>query len=90
MKVKKVLGSRLFLKIDRTNETKTGSGIILKHAEKQENQIGEIVIVGTSCIEEFKVGQKVAYSKYGAEDTSELGENLIFVEENDVLAIVKE
>ena len=87
----KILGSRVLLKIDRTNEITRDSGIIVNYHDKVENQIGEIIAVGKSCWENrLKVGKKVAYAKYGAEDTSELGEQYIFVEEVDILGIVEE
>lgn len=69
-------------------EEKTASGIILPESAKEKPEQGKVVAVGKE-VKEIKEGDIVLYSKYGPTEVKVLGEELLIVKEEDVLAIVK-
>lgn len=80
-------------------EEKTASGILLPETEeKHEKDQGEIVAVGpgkyleNGCQRELqvKVGDRVIFKKWGAEDFEEDGELFKIMDQENILAIVVE
>jgi chaperonin GroES len=78
-------------------EAKTKGGILLPDTAKEKPQVGEIVAVGEGKLMDngtifplkVKVGDKVLYGKYsGNEFTSNEGEDLLIIKEEDVLMIL--
>ena len=79
-------------------EEKTKGGIVLPDTAKEKPHEGKIVAVGKgkfsdegkSIPPEVKVGDRVLYGKYsGSEITTNEGEELLIMKEEDILAIVK-
>ena len=78
-------------------ETKTASGIILPDTAKEKPQAGEVIAVGKGALTEdgkiipmvVKVGDKVMYKKWGANEIKHEGQELLLVEQKDILAILK-
>ena len=78
-------------------EAKTASGIILPDTAQEKPQMGQIVAIGpgkgTPKGEKeqivVKIGQKVMYKKWGGNEVKLNGEELIFVEQKDILAIIE-
>jgi chaperonin GroES len=77
-------------------ETKTASGIIIPDSAKEKPQIGEIVAVGPGKVTPkgekevmvVKVGQKVMYKKWAAQEVKIEGEELLLAEQKDILAVI--
>lgn len=78
-------------------EQKTASGIILPDTAKEKPQMGEIIAVGNGAVTPegkvlpmvVKVGDKIMYKKWGANEVKYEGEELLLVEQKDILAVVK-
>ena len=79
-------------------EGKTKGGIVLPDTAKEKPQEGKVVAVGKGKLlengsvhpPEVKVGDKVLYGKYsGNEITTQDGEELLIMREEDILAIIK-
>lgn len=77
-------------------EEKTKSGIILPDSAKEKPQEAEVVSTGPGKIEDGKIkpmsvkkGDKVIYSKYSGDDIKLDGIEYTLVEEDKILAIVK-
>ncbi|MBQ2823587.1 MAG: co-chaperone GroES [Oscillospiraceae bacterium] len=86
---------RVLIKMTEAEET-TKSGIILAGSAKEKPQIAEIIEVGPGGLvdgKEVKMyvqkGQKVLISKYSGNDVKIDGQDLIFVRQGDILAIVE-
>ncbi|MBQ8781989.1 MAG: co-chaperone GroES [Oscillospiraceae bacterium] len=86
---------RVLVKMTEAEET-TKSGIILAGSAKEKPQIAEIIEVGPGGMvngNEVKMyvqkGQKVLLSKYSTNEVKLDGEDLIFVRQSDILAIVE-
>lgn len=78
-------------------ETQTASGLYIPEtAGKDKPQRGTVKAVGPGKIGDdnermplsVKVGDKVLYTKYGPTEVKVDGEELIFVQESDLIAIV--
>lgn len=92
----KPLGDRVVIKpLEAAQKTK--GGILLPDTAKEKPQEGKIVAVGKGkTLEngsvhalEVKVGDKVLYGKYsGNEITTEEGEELLIMREEDILAVI--
>ena len=91
------LGDRVVVK-PLAAESKTKGGILLPDTAKEKPQEGEIVAVGKGKVLdsgsvqalEVKVGDKVLYGKYSANEiTSKEGDELLIMREEDILAIIK-
>jgi chaperonin GroES len=75
---------------------KTASGIILPDTAQEKPQMGEIVAVGPGKVTPkgekevmvVKVGQKVMYKKWAAQEIKFNGEELLLAEQKDILAII--
>lgn len=91
------LGDRVVIKPLEAEEKSKG-GIVLPDTAKEKPQEGKVIAVGKGKItdegktipSEVKVGDRVLYSKYsGTEITTQEGEELLIVREEDILAIIK-
>ena len=75
----------------------TASGLVIPDTAKEKPQQGEVLAVGEGRFGddneripmEVKVGDKVAYSKYGGTEITIDGEDLLILAARDVLAIAK-
>jgi chaperonin GroES len=78
-------------------EEKTASGIILPDTAQEKPQMGEIVAVGPGRVTPkgekepivVKVGQKVMYKKWAAQEIKIDGEEMVLAEQKDILAIIE-
>lgn len=91
----KPLGDRVLVKpIEEKNET--SAGIILPGTAKEKPQQAEVLAVGEGKFIEGKLmplsvkkGDKILFSKYGGDEIKIDGEELKFLQENDILAIIE-
>jgi chaperonin GroES len=93
------LGSRVLIRPFTKEElqTKNSFGIILPDSgSKEKSEQGTVLALGPGeyhdgklVLPTVKVGDKVAFSKYGYEDISINGEELYLIKEENVLAILK-
>ncbi len=92
------LGSRVLIKPFTREElqSKNSFGIILPDSGKEKSEQGIVLAVGAGEYREgklipvgVKVGDKVAFSKYGYEDINVDGEELFLIKEDSILAILK-
>ncbi len=93
------LGSRVLIKPFTKEElmTKNSFGIILPDTgSKEKSEQGKVLAVGPGEYRDgklltvsVKVGDKVAFSKYGYEDINIDGEELYLIKEENILAILK-
>jgi chaperonin GroES len=93
------LGSRVLVKPFTKEElqTKNSFGIILPEKDsKEKSEQGMVVAVGKGDYVDgklvpmtVKVGDKVAFSKYGYEEISMKGEDYFLIKEDSILAIIK-
>ena len=79
-------------------EEKTKSGIIIPDNAKEKPQQGEVLAVGPGKWNEdgdervamsVKVGDKVMFKKWGADEVKIDGEEVLVLAESDVIAILK-
>ena len=78
-------------------EDVTPSGIVLPDSAKEKPQKGKILSVGPGKLSDkgervpmtLKVGDIVLFTKYGPTEIKHDGKELLFLNESDVLAIVK-
>ena len=91
------LEDRIIVKPSEAEET-TSSGLVIPDTAKEKPQQGEVIAVGPGRRSEHtgeiipldvKVGDIVVYSKYGATEITDNGEELLILNGRDVLAIVK-
>ena len=76
-------------------ERTTPGGIVIPDSAKEKPQLGEVVAVGPGRINDegkhipigVKVGDKVFHTKYGGTRIKIEGEEYLFLEEKDILAI---
>ena len=77
-------------------EEKTQGGIIIPDSSQEKHLEGEVVSVGNGRSDNkgnvtaltLKKGDKILFSKYGGNELSVGGEDLMIMEETDVLAII--
>ena len=77
-------------------EEKTQGGIIIPDSYQEKPLEGEVVSVGNGRSDNkgnvtpltLKKGDKILFSKYGGNELSVGGEDLMIMEETDVLAII--
>lgn len=88
------LGDKILVK-PLAEEEKTKAGIIIPDSAQEKPFEGEVLAVGSGRIIDgklvpldVKVGDKVIYKKYGAEEIKIEGEELLIIEINDVLGII--
>jgi chaperonin GroES len=79
-------------------EDKTKSGIIIPDNAKEKPQQAEVLAVGPGKFNEdgderiplsVKVGDKVLFKKWGADEVKIDGEEVLVLSESDVIAILK-
>jgi chaperonin GroES len=79
-------------------EEKTSSGIIIPDTAKDKPQQGEVLAVGPGKWNEdgderlamdVKVGDKILFGKWGAQEVRIDGQEVLVMKEEDVIAILK-
>ncbi len=79
-------------------EEKTSSGIIIPDTAKDKPQQGEVLAVGPGKWNEdgeervamdVKVGDKILFGKWGAQEVRIDGQEVLVMKEDDVIAILK-
>ncbi|MFZ2523341.1 MAG: co-chaperone GroES [Minisyncoccia bacterium] len=93
------LGSRVLVKPYTKEElqSKNSFGIILPEKDsKEKSEQGMVVAVGRGDYVDgklvpmtVKIGDKVAFSKYGYEEISVKGEEYFLIKEDSILAIIR-
>ncbi|PKK84023.1 MAG: co-chaperone GroES [candidate division Zixibacteria bacterium HGW-Zixibacteria-1] len=90
----KPLADRVLVKPNEATEVKKG-GIIIPDTAKEKPQEGTIIEVGPGRTEDGKIipiavkkGDRVLYGKYSGTEISIEGQELLFIRESDILAIV--
>ena len=93
------LGSRVLIRPFTKEELagKNSFGIILPESgSKDKSEQGVVLAVGAGEYQDgklvsitVKVGEKVAFSKYGYEEINQNGEELYLIKEENILAILK-
>ncbi|HCW32070.1 MAG: Co-chaperonin GroES, chaperonin GroES [Candidatus Peregrinibacteria bacterium GW2011_GWE2_39_6] len=76
-------------------DAQTPSGIVLPETAQEKPQEGEVLAVGPGKVDNngkiiamaVKVGDKILFTKYGPTEIKHEGEELLFLNESDVLAI---
>lgn len=86
------------LVVERLEEEEvTASGIVLPDSAKEKPQKGKVLAVGPGKMMDngqraemaVAVGDSVLFTKYGPSEVKHGGKELLFLNESDVLAIVK-
>jgi len=94
----KPLGDHVVVKLlEEEVQTFAGGALVLPDTAKEKPQRGEVIAVGPGRREdgervppEVKVGDKVVFAKYaGTKFKTEDGEEIQFMRESDILAILK-
>ena len=89
------LGDKVVIKPTEAEE-KTASGIFLPDSAKKKPQEGEVVAVGNGRVLDngarnelsVKVGDKVLFTKYGGNEVTVEGEDLMILDEDQVYAVI--
>ena len=92
----KPLGDRIIIEPYEEDDSKSSGGIIIPDSSKEKPLEGEVVSVGNGRSDNkgnvtpltLKKGDKILFSKYGGNELSVGGEDLMIMEETDVLAII--
>jgi chaperonin GroES len=92
----KPLGDKVLIRRLEEPEQKVG-GIIIPDTAKEKPQQGEVVAVGPGRIDkagkriplDMKKGQKVLFGKYSGTEITIDGEEYLFIEADDVMAILE-
>lgn len=90
----KPLGDRVIIKQDETEE-KTSSGLYLAGESKEKPQTGAVIAVGEGRRDKdgelipmpVKVGDHVVFSKYGNNEITCDGEEVLIVRADDIYAV---
>lgn len=77
-------------------EEKTAGGIIIPDTAKEKPQQGEVVAVGKGITKDdgtvlpmdVKVGDRVMFKKWGADEVKVDGEEFLVMEEKDIIAVM--
>lgn len=77
-------------------ETKTAGGIIIPGTAEEKPAQGEVIAVGTGYVNDngdvrpldVKVGDTVLFSKWGGEEITIDGEELLVMEESKIIGII--
>lgn len=84
--------------VERTEaETKTAGGIIIPDTAKEKPSEGKVVSVGAGVYDDagkrialdVKVGDRVLFKKWGADEVKVDGKELIILKESDILAVIE-
>ncbi|ABR54135.1 chaperonin Cpn10 [Methanococcus vannielii SB] len=85
----KPYGERILVKPIEIEE-KTAGGIIIPNSSKEKSNIGTIVAVSDSeKVKDFKIGQKIVFSKYSGTEFNEDNQKYIIIKIEDVLAFIE-
>ena len=92
----KPLGDRIIIEPNEEDDSKSSGGIIIPDSSQEKPLEGEVVSVGNGRSDNkgnvtpltLKKGDKILFSKYGGNELSVGGEDLMIMEETDVLAII--
>ncbi len=95
MKVKPLHDRVLVERIEA--ESKTAGGIIIPDTAKEKPSEGRIVAVGAGIYDnngkrislDVKVGDRVLFKKWGADEVKLDGKELVILKESDILAVVE-
>ncbi|MBA95234.1 MAG: co-chaperone GroES [Rickettsiales bacterium] len=87
----KPLGDRVLIEPEAPEQT-TQSGIVIPDSAQEKSQTGTVIKVGSGRVTDdgktipvsVKEGDIIIYSKYGG---TELGNDLLIIKENDILAV---
>jgi chaperonin GroES len=84
------LGQRVLVKRVE-EEAKTASGIIIPDNAKEKPLSAEVLAISSEVEEdgEIKVGDKVVFAKYSGTDITVDGEELLVLNTDDILGILK-
>ncbi len=95
----KPLGDRVVVEpLEKDVETFAGGELVLPDTAKEKPQQGKVLAVGVGRLDEdgeripmeVKVGDTVVYAKYaGTSFKTEGGEEILFLKEGDILAILE-
>lgn len=97
MKTKlKPLGDKVLIRRIDEAEEKVG-GIIIPDTAKEKSQQGEVVAVGPGRVSskgkrmapEVKKGQRVLFGKYSGTDITVLDEEYMFIDADDIMAVLE-
>jgi len=90
------IGDRVLVKQDES-EQKTEGGIFLPDTAKETPQWGRVVCVGAGKVEDGKLrpltvkeGDRIIYGKYSGTKVKMGTEELLFMHEGDIIAIIEE
>ena len=81
------LGERIVAKITEP-ENKTASGLYLPVSAKEKPKTADVIAVGKD-VNEVKIGDRVVYKNYSATEIKVDSENLIILNEEDILGVIK-
>ncbi len=95
MKVKPLHDRVLVERIEA--ESKTSGGIIIPDTAKEKPSEGKVVAVGAGIYDsngkrialDVKVGDRVLFKKWGADEVKLDGKELVILKESDILAVVE-
>lgn len=79
-----LFGDRILVEPDKAIE-KTESGFLIPDNDKEQPQLGTVILVGSKIDEEIKVGDKVIYAKYSIMEIPVEGKKMFVVDGEDVL-----
>lgn len=95
----KPLGDRVVVEpLEKDVETFAGGQLVLPDTAKEKPQQGKVLAVGPGRLDEdgkhipleVKVGDTVVYGKYGGTNfKSEDGNEILFLKESDILAVLE-
>ncbi|MCS7088790.1 MAG: co-chaperone GroES [Thermoflexales bacterium] len=83
------LGTRVLIR-PIEQEMRTPSGLVLPETAKEKPQIGVVLAVGDSEDIKVKVNDKVLYAKYSGTEFKHDGVTYLIMDNNDILAIVRD
>ncbi|MFZ5515604.1 MAG: co-chaperone GroES [Candidatus Zhuqueibacterota bacterium] len=78
--------------VERFEEEKKHGTIIIPETAKEKPRMGKVIAVGTDedLQDKVKVGDKVLYGKYTGDEIEFDGKELLIIQRNDILAIIKD
>jgi len=92
----KPLSDRVIVEPVKTEEKTKGGVILPDSVEKEKPQEGRVIAVGRGkevggklVRPDVKVGEKVLYKKYGGDELKLEGRELMILDPEDILAIIK-
>lgn len=94
----KTIQDKIIIHPDEVEEKTTSGGIVIPGATQDKSVLGNIVATGpgryakdgTIIKMNVKVGDRIFYARYSGAPIKYENETLLIINENDVLAIIKE